>query len=100
VLKKIADKLPVMDGKELVFAGKTYDAAHIAPILFFPNPLNPQHHVVLNSGFTMREAAALSSASRPRSSDWAIDLNTAPDPERPGKIRAGFFDEQWQPPAQ
>lgn len=104
VLKKIADKLPVKwDGKQLVFGGKTYDAAHIAPILIFPNPLNPQKYVVLNSGFTMREAAALNNAQQtPKLPDWAIvDLNSAPDPERPGKIlRAGFFDEQWQPPAQ
>jgi hypothetical protein len=100
VLKKIADKLPVKwDGKQLVFAGKTYDAAHIAPILIFPNPLNPKKYVVLNSGVTMREAAALNNAQQtPKLPDWAIvDLNSAPDAERPGKIlRAGFFDEQWQ----
>ena len=104
VLKKIADKLPVKwDGKELVFAGKTYDATHIAPILIFPNPLNPNRYVVLNSGFTMREAAALNNAQQtPKLPDWAIvDLNTPPDAFYPGKIlRAGFFDEQWQPPAQ
>jgi hypothetical protein len=104
VIKKIADKLPVKwDGKNLVFAGKTYDAAHIAPILIFPNPLNPQRYVVLNSGFTMREAAALNNAQQtPKLPDWAIvDLNTPPDAYQPGKIlRAGFFDEQWQPPAQ
>ncbi len=104
VLKKIADKLPVKwDGKQLVFAGKTYDATHVAPILTFPNPLNPQRYVVLNSGFTMREAAALNNAQQtPKLPDWAIvDLNTPPDASYPGKIlRAGFFDEQWQPPAQ
>ncbi len=104
VLKKIADKLPVKwDGKQLVFAGKTYDAATTAPVLIFPNPLNPQKYVVLNSGFTFREAAALNNAQQtPKLPDWAIvDLNTAPDAYYPGKIlRAGFFDEQWQPPAQ
>ncbi len=104
VLKKIADKLPLKwDGKQLIFGGKTYDAAHIAPILIFPNPLNPQRYVVINSGFTFREAAALNNAQQtPKLPDWAIvDLNTAPDAYQPGKIlRAGFFDEQWQPPAQ
>ncbi|MGB8170558.1 MAG: hypothetical protein WCF18_23850 [Chthoniobacteraceae bacterium] len=90
------------DGKELAFGGKTYDATHVAPILIFPNPLNPQKYVVLNSGFTMREAAALNNAQQtPKLPDWAIvDLNSAPDAYQPGKIlRAGFFDEQWQPPA-
>ena len=31
------------------------DAAHHVPILIYPNPLNPQRYVVLNSGFTFRE---------------------------------------------
>ena len=103
ILKKIADKLPVKwDGKQLVFAGKTYDAATTAPIFIFPNPLNPQKYVVLNSGFTFREAAALNNAQQtPKLPDWAIiDLRTPPDAYQPGKIlRAGFFDEQWQAPA-
>lgn len=91
------------DGKQLVFGGKTYDAATTAPVLIFPNPLNPQKYVVLNSGFTFREAAAINNAQQtPKLPDWAIiDLRTAPDAYQPGKIlRAGFFDEQWQPPAQ
>ncbi|MEA3213621.1 MAG: hypothetical protein QOE70_6678 [Chthoniobacter sp.] len=102
VLKKIADQLPMKwDAKQLVFAGQTYDAAHHAPVLIFPNPLNPQHYVVLNSGFTFREAAALNNAQQvPKLPDWAIvDLSTPPDGYWPGKIvKAGFFDEQWQPP--
>lgn len=102
VLKKIAGKLPLKwDGKQLVFAGKTYDAGHIAPILIFPNPLNPARYVVLNSGFTFRESALLNNAQQvPMLPDWAIvDLSTPPDADHPGKIlRAGFFDEQWQAP--
>lgn len=101
VLKKIADQLPIKwDGKQLVFGGTTYDAAHHAPVLIFPNPLNPHKYVVLNSGFTFREAAAINNAQQtPKLPDWAIiDLRTAPDAYQPGKIvRAGFFDEQWQP---
>lgn len=104
VLRRIAGKLPLQwDGKRLVFAGKTYDAAHIAPILIFPNPLNPRRYIVINSGFTFREAAALNNAQQtPKLPDWAIvDLHTPPDASAPGRIlRAGFFDEQWQPPAQ
>ena len=35
--------------------GYTLDAAHHAPILIFPNPLNPQRYVVLNSGIDFRD---------------------------------------------
>ncbi|MDB6148870.1 MAG: hypothetical protein JWQ44_318 [Chthoniobacter sp.] len=102
VLKRIVDQLPVKwDGKQLVFAGQTYDAAHTAPILIFPNPVNPQRYVVLNSSFTFREAAALNNAQQtPKLPDWAIvDLRTPPDAYHPGRIvTAGFFDEQWRAP--
>jgi hypothetical protein len=103
VLKKIADKLPVKwDAKQLVFAGRTYDAAHTAPVLVFPNPLNPAKYVVLNSGVTFREQALLNNADQtPKLPDWAIiDLDTAPNGKWPGEVKAaGFFDEQWKVPA-
>ena len=104
MIKKISDKLPIeWDREKIVFAGQTYDAAHHAPIFIFPNPLAPNRYVVINSGFTFREAAALNNAQQtPKLPDWAIiDLRTPPDAEWPGKVvRAGFFDEQWKPPAQ
>ena len=36
-----------------------YSAETHAPVLIFPNPLNPNRYVVLNSGFTFREADCL-----------------------------------------
>ena len=103
MLKKIADKLPVKwDAKNLVFAGQTYDATHTAPVLIFPNPLNPGKYVVLNSSVTFREQALLNNADQiPKLPDWAIvDLNTPPDAKWPGEVKAaGFFDEQWKAPA-
>lgn len=102
VLKKIADKLPVKwDAKNLVFAGQTYDATHTAPVLIFPNPLNPAKYVVLNSGVTFREQALLNNADQTaKLPDWAIiDLNTAPGGKWPGEVKAaGFFDEHWKAP--
>ena len=102
VLAKILPKLPIQWTKEkLVFGGKTYDAAHTAPVLIFPNPLNPQHYIVINSGPTFREQALLNNADQtPKLPDWAIvDLNTPPDAKWPGEIlSAGFFDEQWKAP--
>lgn len=103
ILKKIADQLPVKwDAKNLVFAGQTYDAAHTAPVLIFPNPLNASKYIVINSGVTFREQALLNNADQiPKLPDWAIvDLNTPPDGKWPGEVKAaGFFDEQWKAPA-
>jgi predicted peptidase len=103
VLAAIIAKLPVQwSAMQLAFGGKTYDAAHTAPMMIFPNPLNPSKYVVLNSGVTFREQALLNNADQtPKLPDWAIvDLNTPPDAKWPGKIEAaGFFDEEWKVPA-
>ncbi len=101
VLKKIADKLPVKWSKDgLEFGGVKYDEATHVPILIFPNPLNPQRYVVLNSGFTFNRAAAsgTNSLQTPKLPDWAIvDTSVPPDDKFPGKIvDAGFFDEGWK----
>ena len=100
VLKKIADKLPIRwDTKLVTVGGKTYDAASHAPIMIAPNPLNPSHYVVVNSGFTYREYAYLNNARQvPMLPDWAVvDLREPANSVWPGKVvEAGFFDEQWR----
>ena len=100
VLAKIADKLPITWGDDAVRVGKrSFDATHHAPILIYPNPLNPERYVVLNSGFTYREFAYLNNARQvPKLPDWAvIDLRTPPDSLWPGKVvAADFFDEGWK----
>ena len=100
VLAKILPKLPLKwDAKTLEFRGYTLDAAHHAPILIFPNPLNPSRYVVLNSGIDFRdEAYGSNSLQTPKLPDWAIiDLRTPPGPRWPGLVYdAGFFDEQWR----
>ncbi len=100
VLAKIVAQLPVQwDAKELVFRGRTYDAKNHAPILVFPNPLNPARYVVLNSGIDFRtEGYGNNAHQTPKLPDWSIvDLRTPPGPRWPGKIvDAGFFDESWK----
>lgn len=100
ILKKIADKLPVKWTAEgIEVGGKKYAAGEHVPILIYPNPLNPNRYVVINSGFTYREYDYLNNARQvPKLPDWAIvDVRTAPDPVNPGKVvAADFFDEQWQ----
>jgi dienelactone hydrolase len=99
VLAKIADRLPIRWSAEGVRVGdRTYSANH-APVLIYPNPLNPARYVVLNSGFTFREADYLTNARQtPKLPDWAvIDLSAPPGPRAPGNVvSAGFFGEQWE----
>ncbi len=100
VLAKIVAKLPITwTAEKLIVNGRTYAAGDHAPILVYPNPLNPQKYVVINSGFTYREYDYLNNARQiAKLPDWAVvDLNTAPDTQNPGKVEeAGFFDEAWQ----
>ncbi len=87
---------PVMSDRRV--GEQTYSAGH-APVMIYPNPLNPKRYVVINSGFTFREAAYLTNARQvPRLPDWAvIDLSVPPGPRAPGKIvNAGFFGERWE----
>ena len=81
VLARIAGQLP---------AG--WSDASRAPVLNYPNPLNPKKYVLLDSGFTFAaEAATRNSRQTPKLSDYAV-LDLAG-----GKIvRAGFFDEEWR----
>ena len=56
VLSRIAARLPLTwTADKLTFGGsRTRCDAH-APILIYPNPLNPKRYVVVNSGYTYRE---------------------------------------------
>jgi pimeloyl-ACP methyl ester carboxylesterase len=100
ILARIADKLPIRwSAKEIALGSRGFPSATHVPILIYPNPLNPNRYVVLNSGFTFREESnATNSRQTPKLPDYAIvDTTTPPDGRAPGKIAAaGFFDERWE----
>jgi pimeloyl-ACP methyl ester carboxylesterase len=100
IFAKIANKLPIRwTASEVVVGDRRFDAAFHAPIAIYPNPLNPEKYVVLNSGFTYREYDYLNNARQvPKLPDWAIvDVRVAANSRSPGKIAdADFFNEQWQ----
>jgi hypothetical protein len=104
VLAKIADKLPISWQANVVLLHKQeYDARSHVPVLIYPNPLNPNKYVVLNSGFTFREYDYLNNARQiPRLPDWAVlDINQPRTSQRPAGIAAaGFFGEKWELPEQ
>jgi len=67
-------------------------------VLVYPNPLNPNRYVVINSGFTYREYDYLNNARQvPKLPDYAvIDVGVPVSARTPGGIAtAGFFDETW-----
>jgi predicted esterase len=93
LLARIADKLPIQWSAHAVKVGeKTFPAATHAPVFIFPNPLNPQRYVVVNSGFTFAAAGLGSNAQQtPKLPDYAV-FEVAGN----SVVLADFFDEQWR----
>ena len=100
VLARIQKQLPIRWHQDMLQLGtRRFAADHHVPIMIYPNPLNPNKYVVLNSGFTYREYDYLNNARQvPKLPDWAIvDIDTPADSRYPGRIEAAdFFDEAWQ----
>jgi len=100
LIARVADKLPVTWRGDTVGGGeRRFDAASHVPLAIYPNPLNPQRYLVLNSGPTHREAHdRTNSLQNPKLPDWAlVDVTVPPDGEHPGRVvAADFFDEAWQ----
>jgi hypothetical protein len=100
VMKRIAEKLPIRWSPSTISVGDDdYPSDQHTLIAIYPNPLNPDRYVVLNSSFTFRDYAYLNNARQvPMLPDWAVvDLTTPPDSVWPGKIvAADFFDERWR----
>jgi pimeloyl-ACP methyl ester carboxylesterase len=105
LLKRIREDLPLQWTNEKVQIGsKSFPSVSHVPILIYPNPLNPEKYIVINSGFTYREYAYLNNARQvPMLPDWAIvDVVTPPHANEsiyrfPGiPVDANFFNEAWQ----
>lgn len=95
VLARILDDLPPLEwtAEALKVAGQNYDVAANLPVLIYPNPLNPDRYVVVNSGHTFGETEfrGTNALLFPRLGDWAV-LSAADE----STVAAGLFDEQWR----
>ncbi len=93
-------RLPIRWTADAVEVGtRRFAADHHVPTMIYPNPLNPEKYLVLNSGPTFREGHdRTNSLQNPKLPDWAvIDLRQPSSDTAPGKIvAADFFDEQWR----
>ncbi len=100
VLTKILDALPIRwTSGDIVAGDKRLDGKTHALSMVYPNPLNRDRYVVLNSGFTYREYDYLNNARQvPKLPDWAvIDISKPVSSRAPGGIaNAGFFGEEWE----
>ncbi|MEW4529692.1 hypothetical protein [Maioricimonas sp. JC845] len=100
LIARVLKELPVRWTADSVGIGdEEFDAATHVPAMIYPNPLNPERYVVLNSSFTYREYDYLNNARQvPKLPDWAIiDISEGADSRWPGRVRdADFFDETWQ----
>ncbi len=105
IIADIIARLPLTWDERGVSVGENvFDAKSHAPIMIYPNPLNPRKYIVINSGFTYREYAYLNNARQvPMLPDWAIvDVVNKPEPNDsiyrfPGIPKdANFFGESWE----
>ena len=101
LVERLTAKLPIgWNDSKIKIGDHSVDAEGRVGILVYPNPMNPDRYVVLNSGFTFREYDYLNNARQtPKLPDWAlVDVREGATTRLPGKVEAaGFFDEQWQP---
>ena len=94
--------LPIDWTRETLRVGdQTFDPAKHVPVFCYPNPMNPERYVVVNSGMTFREFSNTSNSRQiAMLPDWAVlDVTAGDDSIYAGEIVSqGFFDERWQLP--
>ena len=94
MIAKVLGGLPIQWTKsEITVGAQKFPTADHALVLIYPNPLNPQKYVVLNTGQTFsanRITSGTEAVFFPRLGDYAV-LTTG------GVTKtAGFFDESWK----
>ncbi len=79
---------------------KTFDAADHTMVMIYPNPLEPGHYLVLNTGhsFHAAEMAATNATLFPRFGDYAVLQLRQPIgmPVESEVLMAGYFNEEWK----
>ena len=100
LLSRLINKLPLRwDSDAVGFGEDVARSTHHVPVLIYPNPLNVNRYVVLNTGFTFCEFGSASNAQQtPKLPDFAlVKVNTPRENRwREGILQAGFFNERWE----
>jgi hypothetical protein len=98
LIAQVLDGLPLeWTREEIRFAGHFVPANEHLPVLIYPNPLNAQRYVVLNSGHTFPTSAYTGTNALlfPRLGDYAL-LRIADDLDESEVVTAGLFDDSWR----
>jgi hypothetical protein len=96
VIRQIADKLPIKwEGANIVVGGKTYSATDHVLAMIYPNPLNPNRYIVLNTGLVAPGSGVATGYG-----DYAILKVSQGENGSIGTevVDGGNFDENWNLP--
>lgn len=96
-IAKLNGKLPPLrwTKQKVVLGSKSFPAAESVPAMIYPNPLSPNHYVVINSGLTAAWADWAGDFPTPRYGDFAI-FKVQQGSDDPEAAYAGLFDESWK----
>lgn len=103
LIAKVVEDLPIQWTKDkITIDDKTYDTQNHGVVLIYPNPLNPDRYVVINSGHTMHEKDFRASNSWlfPKLGDIAIIQfqKTKSGSFENKTVWAELFDSNWNLP--
>ena len=100
LLARVRSELPIEWTREEIKLGdQVFNPNTHAPIFCYPNPLNPDRYLVVNSGMTFREFSNVSNSRQiAMQPDWAVlNVQQNDDSIFAGKaVARGFFDENWK----
>ena len=95
-IAKMQSRLPVQWSRQQIRVGEqNFAAAEHVPAFIYPNPLQPNRYVVINSGLTIDEREYHGDYSMPNLGDLAI-LTVQSGGDTPDVVFATLFDEQWR----
>jgi pimeloyl-ACP methyl ester carboxylesterase len=101
LIAKVLPKLPLAwTAEQLTVNGQRYESSKYLPILIYPNALNPNKYVVINSGHTFHDAEfkGTNALLFPHLGDYAVvrPMPTAKDPAAFEVMKGGIFDDSWK----
>ena len=104
LIAKVIGKLPIQWTRtEIAVGSEKVPAAGNTVAMIYPNPLNPQKYIVINSGHTFnlnRVFTGTESLFFPRIGDYAlihVDPSAMGGLTPVGDVKlSGFFNESWQ----
>ena len=93
VIAKVVEAADQLDQRQDHLAGRTVDTATHAPVLVYPNPLNPSRYVVINGGHTFSDDGLARHERQPLPAHRRLRADRVGNESI---AHSGFFDERWK----